>query len=138
MTRGALARRTRVPQAFSRSERTDPLLPVLILTIVLIVPFWALIIRPQQQRQRDHKAFVETLAPGDRVEAFSGIHGTIAEVDETTVRVEVAPEVIVTMAKLAISSRLPDASAPAVRLEDPMGTSEPQPSSSADHEGGAA
>lgn len=114
------------------------MLPVLILTIVLIVPFWVLIIRPQQQRQRDHRAFVETLAPGDRIEAFSGIHGTIAEVGVDTVGVEVAPGVVVTMAKLAISSRLADAG-PTARLEDPVTSSEPHPTpSSDDPEEGAA
>lgn len=115
------------------------MLPVLILTIVLIVPFWALIIRPQQQRQRDHRSFVETLSPGDPVEAFSGIHGTIAAVGDTTVRVEVAPGVVVTMAKLAISSRLPAAvGSEPTRVEDPVTSSDLPPTPSGDLEGGAA
>ena len=122
------------------------MLPVLILTIVLIVPFWVLIIRPQQQRQRDHRSFVETLAPGDRIEAFSGIHGTIAEVGDDTVGVEVAPGVVVTMAKLAISSRIgepaarptPSAAGAAPTTEDPVLPTDLPAATPADHEGGAA
>ncbi|MEZ5180792.1 MAG: preprotein translocase subunit YajC [Acidimicrobiales bacterium] len=113
------------------------MLPVLILTIVLIVPFWALIIRPQQQRQREHRAFVETLAPGDRIESFSGIHGTVADVGDDTVQVEVAPDVVITMAKLAVSSRL--AGPDPTRAEDPVTTSDPRPTTtSGDLEEGAS
>lgn len=82
------------------------MLPALILTIILIPVFWVLIIRPQQERQRAHLKVVDSLAAGERVESFSGIHGTIVEVDDTTVRVEIADGVVVTMARLAISSRL--------------------------------
>jgi len=116
------------------------LLPVLILTIVLIVPFWALIIRPQQQRQREHRAFVETLAPGDRIESFSGIHGTVADVGDDTVQVEVAPDVVITMAKLAVSSRLAAPGSPdPTRAEDPVTTSDPRPTTtSGDLEEGAS
>jgi preprotein translocase subunit YajC len=82
------------------------LLPALILTIILIPVFWVLIIRPQQVRQREHLDVVETLVVGERIESFSGIHGTIVEVGDTTVRVEIADGVVVTMARLAISSRV--------------------------------
>ena len=81
-------------------------MPALILTLLLIPVFWVLIIRPQQNRQKVHAALVDSLVPGDRVEAFSGIHGTLTEVGERTVRIEVAPGVVLTMARLAVSSRL--------------------------------
>lgn len=81
-------------------------MPAILLTILLIPVFWALIVRPQQKRQREHAALVDSLVAGDRVEAFSGIHGTIVEVGDGTVRLEVAPGVVVTMARLAVASRL--------------------------------
>ena len=84
------------------------MLPALILTIILIAVFWVLMIRPQQQRQREHLAEVDALVTGDRVESFSGIHGTIVAVGGGTVEVEIAPGVVVTMARLAISSKLDD------------------------------
>lgn len=78
------------------------------LTIVLIPAFWFFIIRPQQQRQRAHADLVARLQPGDRIEAFSGIHGTLTAVDETTVEVEIADGVVVTMARLAVATVLDD------------------------------
>ncbi len=94
------------------------MLPALILTIILIPVFWALIIRPQQQRQRDHLAVVDALAPGDLVESFSGIQGRLVDVGPTTVRIEIADGVVVTMARLAISSKL-DADEAAADPTDP-------------------
>ncbi|WP_426572722.1 preprotein translocase subunit YajC [Aquihabitans sp. McL0605] len=83
-------------------------MPALILTLLLIPVFWALIVRPQQKRQRVHAMLVDSLVAGDRVEAFSGIHGTLVEVGDETVRIEVADGVVLTMARLAISTRLED------------------------------
>jgi preprotein translocase subunit YajC len=78
------------------------------MTFLLIVPFWLLIVRPQQQQRAAHRAFVAALTPGDRIEGFSGIHGTITEVGDETVQVEIAEGVVVTMAKLAVSGRVDD------------------------------
>ena len=54
---------------------------------------------------------VEALAPGDQVITAGGIHGVLTEVAPETVRIEVAPEVVLTLARPAIA-RLVDASAP--------------------------
>ena len=87
-------------------------MPAVLLTIILIPVFWMLIVRPQQKRQKEHVALVASLEPGDRVESFSGIHGTLVEVHDTTVRIEVAAGVVLTMARLAIASRLDDDGTP--------------------------
>ena len=94
------------------------MLPLLLMTIVLIAGFWALIIRPQQQARQSHRDFVDTLAPGDPIEAFSGIRGTIAEVGDDTVGVEIAPGVVITMAKLAISARVEPPAEPTGPADD--------------------
>ena len=88
------------------------MLPVLIFTIFLILIFWMVIIRPQLQEQRryqqERQEVADTLVPGERIESYSGIHGTIVSVAQDTVEVEIAAGVVVTMARLAISSKLDD------------------------------
>lgn len=84
------------------------MLPTIILTILLIPLFWVLIVLPQQRRQKAHAALADSLVAGDHVESFSGIQGTLVEVQPTTVRIEIAPGVIVTMARLAVASRIDD------------------------------
>ena len=82
-----------------------------ILVMIIFIPvFWALVIRPQQkaqeQREAEHRAVVDSLVPGDRVESFSGIQGTITQVGDPTVQIEIADGVVVTMARLAISTKI--------------------------------
>lgn len=50
--------------------------------ILLFVVFYFLMIRPQMKRQKEHKAMVDKLAPGDEVIAAGGIFGRISEVHE--------------------------------------------------------
>jgi preprotein translocase subunit YajC len=52
----------------------------------------------------------ESLTLGDRVQTTSGLHGTITQITDDTVELEIAPGVVTTWAKLAVGSRVgPDA-----------------------------
>ncbi len=98
----------------------------IILLLIFIPAFWMLIVRPQQQRQKAHAALLASLAVGDRVESFSGIHGTLVALGDTTVQLEVAPDVVVTMARLAVASRLDDAEEPVIDADAPEGATAPE------------
>jgi preprotein translocase subunit YajC len=78
----------------------------LLLTFLFIGVGWFLIIRPQQERARAQRAVVATLAVGDRVISAGGIHGTVTEVEAETVGLEVAPGIVVTLARPAIARRI--------------------------------
>lgn len=54
------------------------LLPFLLMFAVL----YFLLIRPQQKRQKEHKALLEKLKKGDRVITNSGLFGTIVNFNE--------------------------------------------------------
>src|SRR3954469_16033213 len=58
---------------------------------VMLLLAWAVIVLPQQRRMRAHQSLVSTLDVGDEVMTTSGIMGTIVEMDDEVVRVEVAP-----------------------------------------------
>lgn len=88
-------------------------MPALILTFLFIGIGWYLIIRPQQERARAQRALIEALAVGDRVISAGGIHGTLVEVAEQTVRLEVADGVVLTLARPAIARRVEDLDAEA-------------------------
>lgn len=70
--------------------------------IVLAVLFYLLLIRPQRNRQRQAQSLVSKVAPGDQVMMSSGIFGTVAEVADDAVYLEVAPEVEIRFLKAAI------------------------------------
>ena len=55
--------------------------------IGLVVYFF--MIRPQQKRTADAKAFRQSLAKGSRIVTIGGLHGLVVELTEDTVVVEV-------------------------------------------------
>ena len=56
-------------------------------SIILIMYFF--MIRPQQKKQKEQQAYVDSLKAGDKVVTIGGAHGTIVSVREKTVVVEV-------------------------------------------------
>jgi preprotein translocase subunit YajC len=67
---------------------------------------WLLLIRPQQRRVRQHQAVVSAIKAGDEIITAGGIHGTVTEVEDDTVLIEISPDVIVRVLTGAISQRL--------------------------------
>jgi preprotein translocase subunit YajC len=71
-----------------------------LILIFLIIYF--LMIRPQQQRQRQTRDMLGTLKKGDRVLTTAGIYGTVVGVDEAKAVLKIADDVRVEFAKSAI------------------------------------
>ena len=80
----------------------------LLLLLVMAVVFYMLLIRPQQKRVREQRQLLSALSPGDKVITIGGVHGTILEMDDETVRLEVAPGTVLTFARQAIGRRVLD------------------------------
>lgn len=82
----------------------------LIFIVGLLVLFWLLIALPQRRRRQQQAALIGELVPGDEVLTLGGILGTVRELHEHEVVVEIAPETRVRVAKTAITGRIePDA-----------------------------
>ena len=63
---------------------------VQILMIVgVFAVFWFLIIRPQRKKQKETKNMLEAIKKGDKVTSIGGIRGTVKNVTENSVIVEV-------------------------------------------------
>lgn len=87
-------------------------------TLVNLLPFvlvlalgWLMVVRPAQRRQQRAIALQQSLSAGDRVMTTSGLFGTITEVSDDEVALEVAPGVVVRFARAAINSVVPIESA---------------------------
>lgn len=81
------------------------LLPFLIIGLL----FYFLLIRPQQKRAREQRNLVQSIGVGDMVVTVGGFHGTVQQVDESTIRLELAPGNTVTLSKQAVAKRVLDA-----------------------------
>ncbi len=56
----------------------------LIWLIPMFLILWFLMIRPQQKRDKAHKAVVAAVKKGDRVVTASGMHGTVVRIADDT------------------------------------------------------
>jgi preprotein translocase subunit YajC len=73
---------------------------------ILVAAFLLLIVRPQRRQMAAHRALVAALEVGDEVVTSGGIYGTIRELDETVVVLEVAPGIELRVARGAIAQRV--------------------------------
>lgn len=78
----------------------DILFIVVIFALLFIPSF--LMMRRQRRQQSEVASMQASLQPGHAVVTSAGLHGTIASLTDTTVDVELAPGVVVTMEKIAI------------------------------------
>jgi preprotein translocase subunit YajC len=79
---------------------TSFLVPLVIMAVI----FYFLLIRPQQQRMKAHRAMIEAVKRGDTVVTAGGILGKVAKVkDDGEVLVEVAENVQVRVLKATLS-----------------------------------
>lgn len=74
----------------------------LLLPLVVLALMWVFLILPQQRRVRAHRAFVEGLAVGDEVVTTAGVYGTVTALEDDTARLRIAPDVEITIARMAI------------------------------------
>ena len=71
--------------------------------ILIVVVFYLFFIRPQMKKTKEQRKFREALKKGDKIVTIGGIHGKIAEIKETTMLIEVAPNIRLTIEKSAIA-----------------------------------
>jgi preprotein translocase subunit YajC len=75
----------------------------LIFFVLLVAVLWLLLIRPQRQRQAAQRALISQVEPGEEVVTVGGLLGTVKEVGDEEIRLEIAPGTEVRVAKQAIS-----------------------------------
>jgi len=70
--------------------------------LFLLVAGYFLLIRPQQQRQKEHVKRVSALKRGDTVVMSNGMLGKVVRVEEDEIGVEIAQNVTVKMIKAMV------------------------------------
>jgi len=93
-------------QAAGAATQGDTLLTFLPMVAIFVV-FYFLLIRPQQKKQKESRAMLESLEKGNEVVTAGGVLGRIIKIDEQYVTVEVAPSVQMVVQRAAISQLLP-------------------------------
>ena len=100
-----------IPAAHAQAAGAAPAAPsmmsTLLFPIILIAIMYFLMIRPQMKRQKEHRAMLDKLGKGDEVITNGGIAGTVTEIGENFISVEVADGVRIRVQKASIGNVLP-------------------------------
>lgn len=79
--------------------------------------FYFMMIRPQQRKEKERLRMIAELRAGQKVIFAGGLTGTIAEAKDSTFMVEIAPKVVVEVARGAISQVVQEGDA--IKLDPP-------------------
>lgn len=71
--------------------------------VLIIVVFYFFMIRPQLKKTKEQKKFRENIKVGDKIVTIGGIHGKIAEIQDTTFIITVEAGVKLKIEKSAVS-----------------------------------
>ncbi|EJF51869.1 preprotein translocase, YajC subunit [Saprospira grandis DSM 2844] len=74
-----------------------------------IIIIYFLMIRPQQQERKKQKGFFESLKKGQKVVTMGGVHGSIANITESTIELIIAPKTMITIQREAVSKDMTQA-----------------------------
>lgn len=77
----------------------------LLLVAAMGLFMYALLIRPQQRRDKEHKQMLAQIEKGDRVITSGGLHGKVVGSADDVLTVEIADRVQVKLNKSAVASR---------------------------------
>ena len=83
------------------------ILSILPLMVGMFAIMYFIVIRPQQKQKREREALLGAIKKGDRVVTTSGIHGTVAGLDEHTVTLRVGDQVKLTFDRAAVGRIIP-------------------------------
>ena len=72
----------------------------------MLVLFWVLIVLPQRRRRQRQVAMLAQLAAGDDVITTGGLYGSVHDVADDHIVLEIAPETRVRVAKSAVAARV--------------------------------
>jgi preprotein translocase subunit YajC len=74
---------------------------------VVIVGFYLLLVRPQQQQAKRQREMVASLSPGDEVVTIGGIYGTVVSAGDDRIRMALADGSELEIAPRAVSAVVP-------------------------------
>lgn len=76
--------------------------------VLMVAIFYFLLYRPQKNEQKRRKSMLDGLKKGDRVVTIGGIYGTIASIDEKSLKLVIAKNVEIEMVRSSINAVMTD------------------------------
>jgi preprotein translocase subunit YajC len=84
----------------------------LLVILVVMVGFWAIVMRPARTQQKKVEQLQAELVVGQEVVLSAGIFGTIRSLSDSRAEIEVAPGTVITVARQVVVRRVADLEEP--------------------------
>ena len=97
----------------------------LFIIVIAFLFLYFVLVRPQKRRQLEQQRMLNEVSVGDEIVTAGGIYGEVTAVDEDDVRVRIAPELEVRVARRAIAGVT--TSHDTEQLEEPEEPERPEP-----------
>ena len=76
--------------------------------IFMLVVFYFFIYKPQQKARQERENMLKRLRIGSRIITIGGIYGTIEDLDEDIIKLQIAENVIIEVGRAAVSTIVED------------------------------
>lgn len=96
-----------ISTAYAQGGQQGDTLGFFLPMVIIFVAFYFLLIRPQQKRQKAHKALVAELSTGDEVLTAGGVLGKVTAVSEHYATLKIADNVEIKIQKSTVSAVVP-------------------------------
>jgi preprotein translocase subunit YajC len=78
--------------------------PALFLIVILAAVIWFTFVLPARRRRSQHAAMQDSVELGDEIITAGGLHGFVRELGDDRLRIEIAPDVVVTLDRRAVAA----------------------------------
>ena len=85
-----------------QSSVANPLVQFFPLVLIFII-FYFLLIRPQKQKEKEHKKMIEGINKNDEIVTLGGVHATVVNVKEKTLILRIDENVKMEVEKSSIA-----------------------------------
>jgi preprotein translocase subunit YajC len=75
-----------------------------LILVVILVAAWVILVIPARRRRQSHSAMQDTVEVGDEIITAGGLHGFVREIEDDTLKLEIAPNVVVTLDRRAVAA----------------------------------
>jgi preprotein translocase subunit YajC len=80
--------------------------PAYLFILVMLAVVWFFLIRPRQRQMREQQRQVASLEIGDEIVTAGGLYGTVKAIEDGELQLEIAPQVVVRIARRAVAAIL--------------------------------
>jgi preprotein translocase subunit YajC len=79
---------------------------IAIYLVILVAAFYFLIVRPQRRNAMVRRQLLNAVEVGDEIVTSGGVYGTVLEISDESLELEIAPGVVVKVARGAVAARI--------------------------------